>query len=65
MGVGSVGLGLRLVPTALGCATIRFDVGLPVLRTTGVPTRPFFGITVPPAFGVRRGRDGGAVLSTS
>lgn len=64
VGVGSVGLGLRLVPTAFGRATIRFDVGLPVLRTAGVPARPFFGITVTPAFGVHRGRDGGAVLST-
>ncbi len=63
-GVGSVGAGLRLVPTAFGRAALHFDVGVPVVRSAGIPARPFFGLTVTPAFGTGRGRDGGAVLAT-
>lgn len=56
LAVGSVGAGLRLTPTRFGRATIRLDVAFPILRSAAIPRRPYFGISVAPAFGSGRNR---------
>lgn len=60
--VGSVGAGLRITPTHFGPATIRVDAGIPVVHSRALHGRPFFGITITPAFGIGRQRDGRGVL---
>ncbi len=60
--VGSIGAGLRLTPTHFGPATIRLDVGIPVVHSRTLGSRPFFGVSITPAFGIGRHRDGRGVL---
>ena len=56
--VGAVGVGLRLLPARAGLARMGLDVGFPVLRSAGVPPRPFFAITISPWLEASRMRDG-------
>lgn len=56
--VGSIGLGLRLVPTRFGRSTLGLDVGIPVVRSAQVRRRVYIGVSITPAFGSRRRRDG-------
>lgn len=56
--VGSVGLGLRLLPTRAGMARVGLDVGFPLLRSGGVAGRPFFAISIAPWLESNRTRDG-------
>lgn len=56
--VGTVGVGLRLVPVRFGRATLRLDVGLPVIGSPQVSGRPYVGFSITPAFGSGRHRDG-------
>lgn len=60
--VGSVGAGLRLTPTHFGPATIRLDVGIPVVHSRALSGAPFFGVSITPTFGAGRQRDGRGVL---
>ena len=60
--VGSVGAGLRITPTHFGPATIRLDVGMPVVRSAGLHGRPFVGVAITPSFGIGRHRDGRTAL---
>lgn len=56
----SVGVGLQLTPARFGRSSIRLDLGIPVVASGGVPVhRPFVGLTIIPAMGAVRGRDGG------
>ena len=56
--VGAVGLGLRIVPTKIGRATFRLDVGYPLLRSRELRQRPFVGISLTPWLEGGRQRDG-------
>lgn len=58
LSVGVVGVGLRLAPTRLGRSTARLDVGYPVVRTSGVPVRPYVAIGITPWLQEGRHRDG-------
>lgn len=58
--LGVVGVGLRLAPTRLGRATARLDLGYPLLRSPGVPTRPFVALSISPWLEQGRHRDGRA-----
>jgi acyl-coenzyme A thioesterase PaaI-like protein len=59
--LGSVGLGLRLSPTRFGQSTFGLDVGVPLLRSPAVRGRPYFALSIRPAFGRNRGRGSGSV----
>ena len=55
--VAVLGVGVRLAPTRLGSASIRFDVGYPVAASGGVVRRrPFFGVTLAPWIETGRAR---------
>jgi hypothetical protein len=54
LAIGSVGAGLRLTPTQFGRATIRLDIGFPIVRSAAISPRPYFGVSVAPAFGSGR-----------
>lgn len=54
--LGVVGVGLRLTPTRLGRATARLDLGYPVMRSAGVPARPFIALSISPWLEQGRGR---------
>lgn len=56
--VGAAGLGIRLVPTRFGRATLRLDLGFPLLRSASLPARPFIGFSIVPSFSAGRHRDG-------
>ena len=56
--VGAVGLGLRVVPTKIGRATFRIDVGYPLLRSRELRQRPYVGISFTPGLEGGRQRDG-------
>lgn len=58
LSVASIGAGLRLTPTRFGPATIRFDVAVPIVRSGALSGRPYVGISIAPAFGLGRQRDG-------
>lgn len=58
---GVVGLGLRLAPTRAGRASARLDIGLPILRSPEVSSRPYIAVSVSPWFAQMRRRDGRAV----
>jgi hypothetical protein len=60
--VGTLGAGLRLTPTRVSLATIRFDAGLPVVRSSSVPRRPYFALSIVPTFSAGRERAGRAAL---
>ncbi|MDQ6924986.1 MAG: hypothetical protein M3154_01955 [Candidatus Eremiobacteraeota bacterium] len=60
--VGSVGAGFRLTPTRFGPGTIRLDAGIPVVRSRMLSGRPFFAVSITPAFGIGRQRDSRGVL---
>jgi hypothetical protein len=55
--LGVLGVGVRLTPTRLGRATARLDVGFPLLRSAGVPARPFVAISISPWLEQGRHRD--------
>jgi hypothetical protein len=48
LGAGILGIGLRVVPRRTPGATVRLDLGYPVLRTPGVARRPFVAFSVMP-----------------
>ncbi|HKC39561.1 MAG TPA: hypothetical protein VKC15_08500 [Gemmatimonadales bacterium] len=56
--VGSLGVGLRLTPTRFGRSTFGIDLAFPVVRSAQVRGRPYVAISIRPAFGLGRGRDG-------
>lgn len=56
--LGTIGAGLRLTPSRMGMARIGIDVGYPLLRSAGVPARPFAAFTVSPWLDANRMRDG-------
>ena len=56
--LGVVGAGFRLTPTRLGRASVRFDVGYPVIASPGVARRLFFGVTLSPWIEAGRSRAG-------
>jgi hypothetical protein len=56
--VGSLGVGLRLIPTRFGQSTLGVDVGFPLLRSAQVPGRPYLAVSIRPGFGLSRERDG-------
>jgi hypothetical protein len=60
--LGVLGTGLRLRPTRLGSASIRFDVGYPVLAPSSVQRRLFFGVTLSPWIEAGRARQGTATF---
>jgi hypothetical protein len=62
--VSSLGVGLQLTPRRFGRASLRLEVGMPVAHSAAVPARPFVGISIVPAFGAGRARDGAAALAT-
>ena len=55
-GVGVLGVGLRLSPLRIARATIRFDVGWPVLRSPGISKRPMIGLGISPWLETERRR---------
>lgn len=57
-GIAAVGVGLRLSPLRQGIATLRLDMGFPVLHSAGLPSRPFVALSVSPWLGAGRQRDG-------
>jgi hypothetical protein len=60
--IAALGVGLRLAPTRLGSASIRFDVGYPIASSGGVaPRRPFFGITLSPWIEAGRSRGSASI----
>jgi hypothetical protein len=54
----ALGGGIRLTPTRPGLARIGLDIGFPVLRSAGIPNRPFIALTVTPWLESSRMRDG-------
>ncbi|HET7458163.1 MAG TPA: hypothetical protein VFJ74_10975 [Gemmatimonadaceae bacterium] len=58
LGVAVVGAGLRLAPWHTPRNTIRLDVGMPLIRTPGVRSRPYVAISVVPWPLLGRERDG-------
>lgn len=57
--IAALGVGLRLAPTRLGSASIRFDLGYPIAASSGVVRRrPFFGVTLSPWIEAGRSRTG-------
>lgn len=56
--IGVLGAGLRLAPTRFGRATLRLDVGVPVIRSSALASRPFVAVSITPSFGSDRRRDG-------
>jgi hypothetical protein len=60
--IAAPGVGLRLTPTRLGNASIRFDLGYPIAASGGVVRRrPFFGVTLSPWIEAGRSRSAGEV----
>jgi hypothetical protein len=59
--IAALGLGLRLAPTRLGSASIRFDVGYPIAASGVIRRRPFFGVTLSPWIEAGRSRSAGSV----
>lgn len=59
-GVGALGAGIRLSPLREGIATLRLDVGFPVIRSEGISSRPFLAVSISPWTGAGRQRDGRA-----
>lgn len=57
-GAAVVGGGFRLAPARLGRVTARLDVGVPVLRSGEVRSRPFVAIGITPWLDQDRARDG-------
>ena len=57
-GIAAVGVGLRLSPLRQGIATLRLDVGVPVMHSAGLSSRPFVALSVSPWLGAGRRRDG-------
>lgn len=57
-GIAAVGAGLRLSPLRQGIATLRLDVGFPVMHSAGLPSRPFVALSISPWLGAGRQRDG-------
>jgi hypothetical protein len=53
-----LGAGLRLAPWHSPRATLRLDVGVPVLHTSGVRGRPYVALSIVPWPLLDRGRDG-------
>lgn len=58
LAVAALGAGLRLSPSRSARSSVRLDVAFPVVRTPGVPDRPFVALTVVPWILQDRGRDG-------
>lgn len=56
--VASLGMGLRLTPTRFGRSTLSLDIGFPVIRSAKVLAHPYVGLSITPAFGSGRRRDG-------
>lgn len=56
--LAAVGAGIRLTPTRAGMARIGLDVGFPLLRAAGIPSRPFIAFSVSPWLEAGRLRDG-------
>jgi hypothetical protein len=56
--LGALGAGIRLTPTRSGMARIGLDVGFPVVRSAGIPNRPFIALTITPWLESSRMRDG-------
>ena len=58
--IAAPGVGLRLAPTRLGSASIRFDLGYPIAVSGGVVRRrPFFGVTLSSWIEAGRSRSAG------
>jgi hypothetical protein len=57
--IGVLGAGVLLSPLRFGRSTVRFDIGVPVLHSSGVRGRPYFGLSIVPAITSARRRDGG------
>lgn len=57
-GIVAVGAGLRLSPMRQGVATLRLDVGIPVMHSAGLTSRPFVALSISPWLGAGRQRDG-------
>lgn len=59
-GVGALGVGVRLSPLREGIATLRLDVGFPVIHSAGLSSHPFVALSISPWLGSGRQRDGHA-----
>jgi hypothetical protein len=53
-----LGVGVRLAPFRAARGTARLDFGFPVVRSPGVPARPFVALSLTPAPDAGRHRDG-------
>ncbi len=60
-GVAAVGAGLRLSPLREGVATLRLDVGYPVMHSIGLSSRPFIAVSISPWLGAGRHLEGSAI----
>ncbi len=56
--LAAIGAGFRLTPTRLGRASVRLDIGYPVVASRGVSRRVFFGFTLAPWIEAGRSRSG-------
>ena len=56
--IAVIGAGLRLSPMREGVATLRLDVGFPVMRSAGLSSRPFVALGISPWLGAGRQRAG-------
>jgi hypothetical protein len=59
MYIGVAGAGLQFSPLHFGRASLRLDVGVPLLHSIGVRGRPYIALSIVPALTAARRRDGG------
>lgn len=59
MYIGVLGAGVQLSPLHFGRASLRLDVGVPMLHSIGVRGRPYIALSIVPALTAARRRDGG------
>jgi hypothetical protein len=59
MYIGVLGAGLQFSPLHFGRASLRLDVGMPLLHSIGIRGRPYIALSIVPALTAARRRDGG------